>query len=57
MSKKVDSVGEWLDSLERYNSPTHLQDEESIGNIQKWEVLELVRIARQHKAFLDQPED
>lgn len=50
---KVDSVAEWLDSLDKYNHPTHPGDEESIGNIQKWEVLELVRMARYYKMFCE----
>lgn len=46
---KVDSVAEWLDSLEKYNQPGRSGDGEEDGNIQKWEVLELVRMARKLK--------
>lgn len=47
--KGIDSVSEWLDSLEKYNQPGRSGDGEEDGNIQKWEVLELVRMARKLK--------
>lgn len=49
---KIDSVGEWLDSLEQHNPA----GDDTPANAEKWEVNELVKIARQHKAFLEQPE-
>ncbi len=53
MSKRVDSVAEWLDSLEEHNPA----DDDTPANAEKWEVNELVKIVRQYRAFLDQPED
>lgn len=53
MSKKIDSIAEWLDSLEQHNPA----DDDTPANAEKWEVNELVKIARQYRAFLEQPED